>query len=67
MLLLAGDADPVNDHMKGIDLLESLWRDAGILKIDRQVYAGGRHEMLNETNRAEVTINLINWIQSGLT
>lgn len=67
VLLLAGDADPVNDHMKGIDLLESLWRDAGILKIDRQVYAGGRHEMLNETNRADVTRNLINWIQSGLS
>ena len=66
MLLLAGDADPVNNNMEGINLLESLWRQAGIQKIDRQVYAGGRHEMLNETNRDEVTKNVIGWMQSVL-
>lgn len=66
VLLLAGDADPVNNNMEGINLLESLWRQAGIQKIDRQVYAGGRHEMLNETNRDEVTKNVIGWMQSVL-
>lgn len=66
VLLLAGDADPVNNAMKGIDLLESLWRTAGIQHIDRQVYVGGRHEMLNETNRDEVTQNLISWMQNLL-
>ncbi|HIL94792.1 MAG: lysophospholipase [bacterium] len=64
VLLLAGDADPVNNGLKGIDYLESKWREAGIRKIERLIYAGGRHEMLNETNRDEVTINIIEWLGS---
>lgn len=66
VLLVAGDADPVNRNLKGIDYLESRWREAGVEKIDRQIYAGGRHEMLNETNREEVTRNIIAWIDETL-
>lgn len=66
VLLVAGDADPVNQGLKGIDYLEQKWREAGVQKIDRQIYAGGRHEMLNETNRAEVSANIINWLDSTL-
>ncbi len=62
VLLLAGDADPVNRNLKGIDYLESRWREAGVEQITRHIYEGGRHEMLNETNRDEVTRNLIEWM-----
>lgn len=62
VLLVAGDKDPVNRHLKGIDYLETIWREAGVSQIDRQIYAGGRHEMLNETNKEEVTRNIIAWI-----
>jgi alpha-beta hydrolase superfamily lysophospholipase len=67
VLIVAGDADPVNRNLKGIDYLESQWREAGVEKIDRQIYAGGRHEMLNETNRDEVTRNIITWIDETLS
>ncbi len=66
VLLVAGDADPVNRELKGIDYLESKWREAGVGQIDRQIYPGGRHEMLNETNRLEVTKNIITWLDSHL-
>jgi alpha-beta hydrolase superfamily lysophospholipase len=62
VLLVAGDADPINERLAGLDRLERRWKDAGVKHIDRQVYGGGRHEMLNETNRDEVTANIIAWL-----
>jgi len=61
-LFVAGDKDPINNNLEGLYLLEKLWREAGVQRIDRQYYEGGRHEMLNEINRDEVTRNIINWI-----
>lgn len=66
VLLVAGDDDPVNRKLAGIDYLESRWREAGVRQIDRQIYEGGRHEMLNETNRDEVTANIIGWINDTI-
>ncbi|MDZ7684468.1 MAG: alpha/beta hydrolase [Gammaproteobacteria bacterium] len=66
VLLVAGDADPINRNLAGIDYLEARWKEAGLRQIDRQIYEGGRHEMLNEINRIEVTRNLIDWIDQQL-
>ena len=63
VLLVAGDADPVNRNLQGIHYLIQKWQEAGIQHIASQLYAGGRHEMLNETNRVEVTNNIIQWIE----
>jgi alpha-beta hydrolase superfamily lysophospholipase len=65
-LLVAGDKDPVNNNLEGLYLLERLWREAGVQRIDHQYYEGGRHEMLNEINRDEVTQNIIHWIKDAL-
>jgi alpha-beta hydrolase superfamily lysophospholipase len=62
VLLVAGDADPINRGLAGLQHLEDAWRAAGLSRIDRQFYPGGRHEMLNETNRDDVTANIIAWL-----
>ena len=62
-LLVAGTADPVNRGMEGLRLLERRWREAGVRRIDTLYYEGGRHEMLNETNRDEVTRDIIAWLE----
>ena len=62
VLLIAGDADPVNQNLKGIDYLEACWKKAGLKRIDRQIYIDGRHEMFNETNRDEVVSNMVGWL-----
>ena len=62
VLLIAGDADPVNRQLRGIDYLEQTWRKAGVMNIHRQIYAGARHELLNETNRDTVTTDIIDWL-----
>lgn len=62
ILLLAGDQDPINRGMEGLRALEERLRAAQVARLDTQYYAGGRHEMLNEANRDEVTANLVGWI-----
>lgn len=66
VLFVAGDEDPINRKLEGLHLLERWWRAAGVQRIDTKYYAGGRHEMLNETNRDEVTADLIAWFEDVL-
>jgi alpha-beta hydrolase superfamily lysophospholipase len=59
--IFVGDADPVNDDLKRLTPLVDAYRAAG-LEVMLKVYPGGRHEMLNETNRAEVVADLRDWL-----
>lgn len=62
VLLLAGDQDPLNGRLQLLELLASRYREAGVRDVETQFYPGGRHEMFNETNRAEVIDNLVAWL-----
>jgi alpha-beta hydrolase superfamily lysophospholipase len=33
-----------------------------VVQIETCYYSGGRHEMLNETNRDEVTKDIVTWL-----
>lgn len=66
VLFVAGDADPINRNLEGLHTLEKWWRTAGVRQIDKLYYKGGRHEMLNETNRDDVTRDIIGWIRRTL-
>ncbi|MFT7041719.1 MAG: alpha-beta hydrolase superfamily lysophospholipase [Candidatus Azotimanducaceae bacterium] len=63
VLLIAGDADPVNDSLQGLHYFVQCWRAAGVQSIDCHYYQDGRHEMFNEINRDEVTRDLLTWIE----
>jgi alpha-beta hydrolase superfamily lysophospholipase len=67
VLFVAGDADPVNRNLEGLHRLEQWYRDAGVRHIEKLYYAGGRHEMLNEINRDEVTADIIAWLRRTFT
>ncbi|MFC9896420.1 alpha/beta fold hydrolase [Nocardia sp. NPDC127579] len=62
LYVMVGDEDPLNDGLRLSDLLVSRYRDAGLTDITYRVYAGARHEILNEINRDEVEADLIAWI-----
>jgi alpha-beta hydrolase superfamily lysophospholipase len=66
VLFVAGDADPINRNLDGLHTLERWWRTAGVRQIDKLYYKDGRHEMLNETNRDDVTRDIIGWIRRTL-
>src|SRR5439155_9509235 len=58
--IVVGDEDPVNARLARITPLVEGYKAAG-LDVTLKVYPGGRHEMLNETNRAEVVADLKAW------
>jgi alpha-beta hydrolase superfamily lysophospholipase len=42
------------------------YRAAGIANVTEKYYPDGRHEMLNETNRAEVIADLVSWLKKAV-
>jgi alpha-beta hydrolase superfamily lysophospholipase len=61
--IFSGERDPVGANLKG--LIADL-RAAGFTKLATRVYPGARHETLNETNREEVTRDLIDWLDGAV-
>ena len=61
--MLTGSRDPVSRGKLALGQLEIRYRDAGLIDIHSHVYKGGRHEMLNESNRAEVLRDISSWLQ----
>jgi alpha-beta hydrolase superfamily lysophospholipase len=61
VLIIGGTRDPVGANAKGLQRLAALYRAAG-LTVDERYYEGARHELLNETNRDEVTRDVLAWL-----
>lgn len=61
--VVVGDQDPINQKLAGLTPLVEAYRAAG-LDVTLKVYEGGRHEMLNETNRDEVVADLLAWLEA---
>ena len=59
ILIVSGDADPLAQGGDAIEALASRYRQAGVHDVDVRLYPGARHEVLNETNRDEVTADII--------
>jgi len=60
--LISGSEDPVGEQLEGVHQLIHRYEDAGLYDVSHDFYEGGRHEMLNETNRDEVRARLLMWI-----
>ncbi len=61
VLLVTGGSDPVSNGGESARVLEGMYRDAG-LDVTAHYYPEARHEILNETNRDEVTDDITRWI-----
>jgi alpha-beta hydrolase superfamily lysophospholipase len=59
LYVFSGERDPVGANIKG--LISDL-KAAGFTRLTIRIYPGARHETLNETNREEVTRDLIAWL-----
>lgn len=66
VLIVSGDSDPVGDYGKAPKKLCRLYREAGIRDVSLKLYRGGRHEILNETNRSEVYADLLGWMEKKI-
>lgn len=66
ILVIGGEHDPVSQGKRLRDLAQALGH-AGLKAVELKIYPGGRHELLNESNRDEVTTYLIHWLEQALT
>lgn len=62
VLLFTGDRDPVNGFLSYFTPLAERYRTAGLDDVATRIYRGARHQLLHETNRAEVIADVIDWI-----
>ena len=60
--LLSGDADPLAGGGALIELVADRYRQGGVKDVTVALYPGARHEVFNETNRDEITADLIAWL-----
>ncbi len=63
ILFTAGMDDPVGAFGKNVKKVYKKYKDAGIEKTAIKLYAGSRHEILNETNREQVYEDLYSWCE----
>ena len=66
LLFLAGDADPVGERTAGVRRAIQSLRDIGVRNIEAKFYPGARHELLMETNKAEVFADIADWLEKQL-
>lgn len=60
--IIAGSRDPVGANTKSVAQLLTAYREAGLERVAHRFYVDARHELFNETNRDEVTRDLIAWL-----
>lgn len=63
LMMIQGDADPVGDYGRGTAMVRAWLKDAGVRSVEYKLYAGARHEVLNELNRQEVYKDVCNFLQ----
>lgn len=61
ILLFAGEEDPVSSYGRGPKQVAGWLKDSGH-QVELVLYPGGRHEMLNETNREDVWQMVLDWL-----
>ena len=59
ILLVSGTDDPLAGGGAAVELVAQRYRDAGVRDVHATLYPGARHELLNETNRDEVTADVL--------
>ena len=66
-ILITGGADDPVGGASSMQKLISSYESVGHADVSLRVYADGRHEMLNETNRDEFTADVLDWTARQLT
>jgi alpha-beta hydrolase superfamily lysophospholipase len=64
--VFSGSEDPVGEKTRSVQQLLGAYGRAGVHDVTHKFYTGARHETLNETNRDEVTRDLVAWLDSRL-
>lgn len=63
ILFISGEDDPVGDRGAGVRRAASMYRGAGIERVDELLYPGMRHEILNEPGKDGVYRDVLAWLE----
>jgi len=61
--LASGVEDPLANNGKDIQFIADKYKKFGLKTVDMKLYEKGRHEIINEKNKAEVISEMINWLK----
>lgn len=62
VLFVAGEEDPVGDYGEGVQRVYGFLEEVGMKHLALNLYEGGRHEILNETDAETVRKDIYDWI-----
>jgi alpha-beta hydrolase superfamily lysophospholipase len=62
LYLIAGGCDPVSGNTRQLEPWMTDYRAAGLVNLAHKFYPDTRHELFHETNRDEVTADLVGWL-----
>ena len=62
VLMVSGSEDPVGAYGEGVRKACESLRNAGMFHVELKMYAGDRHEILNELDRGQVMEDIAGWI-----
>ncbi len=66
VLFISGSMDPVGENGEGVKRAYAYFLASGMKDVTLKLYDGARHELLNETNKAEVMNDVLNWINEKI-
>ena len=66
ILLASGEEDPVGAMGKGVKKVYEKYVKAGITDVSCKLFENDRHEILNETDRADVYAYIKDWVEQHL-
>jgi alpha-beta hydrolase superfamily lysophospholipase len=66
LLIMIGSEDSLGGEESVRRLADEYVKRGGLTDVEVVVYAGGRHEVFNETNQQEVRDDLLDWLESRL-
>ncbi|MFW5933485.1 MAG: alpha/beta fold hydrolase [Actinomycetota bacterium] len=66
ILIVSGLDDPLAQGGAAVEALAEQYRQAGLSEVEVKLYPEARHELLNETNRDEVTADIVAFLDRTL-
>ena len=64
IFIISGDNDPVGNMGKGVSKLYNQYKLINVKDLKIKLYPGARHELLNETNKEEVKLDIKTWLDN---
>lgn len=66
ILLVSGQDDPVGSFGIEVEAAAKSLKDAGVQNVETKLYPNDRHEILNETDKEVVYVDLYRWLDSHI-